>query len=430
MENIEGLSESVETTINRVNSAVFSQNELKEKKKDEDLKLWPAAGLSLSRKGVVVKGTKHLLKELLKGVLRGGCIGFALKASLNLVFALVKRKGASGIVKEIFCEDVYSFVRFLSAYLGLFRFTNAYLAQKSGKDTDRNAATAGFVASLAILLDQTERRKGIALFCLVRALDVKVKSMVRLGQLPYISFFESFMFGITNIPIAYGFLYEPEILDKGYYKWILNMGNVPEEGIQKTFREPMYARERGEFLPFQPCCPHYHEGTCVHHITTDFFHCLGRAGKIYLPVHILPLLLFRYKSLMNDTVGTLSHTGKAFISSCVFLSSYVQIMKSTVCFNRNRLKRDERWFGVVAGLLTSFATYFERSSRVSELMLYCLPRSLTAAWIFLERRNMVSMVPFYEVPMFAVAMSILMSCKRGDFKPAYHRQLAWLIGNK
>jgi len=368
------------------------------------------------------------LKELLRGLFRGTALGFLFKGGLNLVFALIKRKKLGELSAEVLNQDVFSFTKFLGTYLGIFRFVNAYMASSTGKESADNSLVAGAVASIALLLDTQERRKSIALFMFVRAMDVTVKRLVRLGKIPYISLFESLIFGITNVPIVYGFLYEPEILDKGYYKWILNMGNVPEIGVIKTFREPMYARERGEILPFQPCCPHYHEGPCPNYIFKDFFWGLGRAGKIYLPVHLLPLLIFRYKSLVNDTVKTLAHTVKAFISSCVFLSSYVVFIKSTVCFNRNRLKRDERWFGVVAGLLTSFSTYFERPSRVSELMLYCVPRSMLGAWMFLERRGKVKPIPLYELPMFAFAMSVLMSCRRSDFKPTYHDGLGWLLG--
>ena len=166
-------------------------------------------------------------------------------------------------VQQFVSLDARQFARFLGGFSGIFRGVNALLASVNGKDSSDNAMVAGGVASLAILFDEKSRRQNIALYLFVRAIDVYVKKLVRLGVLPYWSHFESFLFGVCNMPIMYGFLFDPSILQKGYYKWILSMGNVTDKGLDATLRARRLAQLEGKDIPLCPCSSGYHEGPCT-----------------------------------------------------------------------------------------------------------------------------------------------------------------------
>mmetsp|Transcript_3964 Transcript_3964/g.4451 ORF Transcript_3964/g.4451 Transcript_3964/m.4451 type:complete len:452 (+) Transcript_3964:135-1490(+) len=439
MEESELLS-SVETAIERTNSAVWDlsdrskqeKKEAKAKKAEAKKTKWAGQGLAIDESGSVPKtretALKHAIKELLRGLLRGYGLGFMLKGGLNFVFALLQRKSFSVALQRWYCMDTRRFSRFVGTFIGLFRFSNVIAAFNSGEDKPLNSAYAGAIASLAIIFDDKSRREGIALYLFVRSIDVLVKKLARLGTLPYWKHFEAFMFGVSNIPIMYGFLYDPSIVQPGYYKWILGMGNVTHDGLQEALRDRLAAVAKGEDAPFCNCSVGYHEGPCPHYIFKDWFLGLGRAGRIYLPVHLIPMIIFRYNSLLSDPSSTLLHTFKAFVSSCMFLTSYQSIVKGNCCFWRNLLQRDEWWQGCLSGFLTSFATSFERKSRVSELMLYCWPRALESTWKLLLKRGMVRNIPNGEVVLFAFAATNLMSIERQDFKDTYHKALCYLVG--
>mmetsp|Transcript_17479 Transcript_17479/g.27283 ORF Transcript_17479/g.27283 Transcript_17479/m.27283 type:complete len:360 (-) Transcript_17479:172-1251(-) len=333
--------------------------------------------------------------------------------------------------KESLGKDTRKFAMFLSTLIGGFRALNVLFTCQSGKDCPENAMKAGALASLSILLDDSSRRLSISLYLFSRSLDVLVKRLVREGKLPYWKYFETFLFGFANVPIMYGFLFEPDILQKGYYNWILNMGDVTHDGLGETLRvrRDEYF-QHGRKIPFRPCNSGYHEGSCLKHSTGDWFRGLIRAGKIYLPVHFIPLLLFRYKALLRDPSEALFKTSIALLRSCCFLTTYVLCIKGTNCFLRNLFKRDATWHALLAGQLTSFACLFEKPSRVSELTLYCLPRAAEATWTYLLRRGSVKSIKYSETLLFTAAMAVLLSGSRADFKPTYHRSLCFLIGSK
>merc|ERR1712232_335009 len=173
----------------------------------------------------------------------------------------------------------------------------------------------------------------------------------------------------------------------------------------------------------------YHNEPCLEHVTVDWFKGLQRAAKIYIPVHVIPLLLFRYHKLARDPVGQIVRTCRATLSSCMFLSTYVFCVKGSQCFLRNWRQCDASWHALVAGMLTSFACVFEQPSRVSELMLYCMPRSLEAAWNYLRKYGFVKSVPRADVMLFSLAMAILCSSQRTDFKLTFHRALCFALGS-
>lgn len=382
---------------------------------------WVSKGLS--------RRMEHPVKEGLTGLVKGFGIAFAGKVLVGLIFALMgKRKNLGDTLRDVFSKDTVRFASFYSAWNGSFRLINALLFKFRGKDDRLNAAMAGFAAGMTLLADDEQRRRSIAIYVFVRAVSVLIKGLSREGTLPYWEHTESLGFGIINGPIMYGFLLEPEILDPGYYKWILGMGAVTDSGLAITLRQ----RTRdflltGVLSPFQPCQPHYHTGSCVGYCTTDWVAGLGRAAKIYAPVHILPLILFRYQKLQKDPVGSIAETAKALALSSMFLSTYQFNVKFSQCMLRNARQKDTAGHAITAGLLTSLACLFERPSRVSELFLFCVPKSLEAVWNYGVKYWGFQPVPFFEIPLFMVGGAILLSSLKEDLKSTYFNALKFLV---
>ena len=188
---------------------------------------WVSKGLA--------KKMKSPLHEGVTAFAKGFGIAFVGKFAIGLIFSLMgKRKNFSAVLKEIFGRDTLRFALFYGTWNGLFRASNGLLFKHRGKgikDDRMNAALAAIIAGFALLIDEEERRRSIAVYVFVRALSVMVKGLSREGKLPYWEHAESLGFGIVNAPIMYGFLLEPEILDQNYYRWILNMGAVTHDGF-------------------------------------------------------------------------------------------------------------------------------------------------------------------------------------------------------
>jgi hypothetical protein len=262
-------------------------------------------------------------------------------------------------------------------------------------------------------------------------MSVLVKALCREQYLPYWQHAEAAMFGLVNGPIMYAFLLDPEVMDPGYYRWILGMGAVTHDGLDKTLRvRRRHLETTGELLPFHACQPHYHEGPCVPYCTYDWFLGLGRAFKIYAPVHILPVLLFKQKKLIKEPKTVLYELARALLLSCMFLSSYQYIVKQSQCLIRNAIQSDTSQQAFLGGLLTGFACLFERPSRVSELMLYCVPKSLQVIWLFGRKHysSWVKPVPWFEVPLFMIGSAILVSGMKQDLNTTYFNLLKFLVG--
>lgn len=410
------------------------QKKPKKKKREvkDDIDKWPGKGLALPDDTQVKKPSpgEHVLKEFVRGLLRGSVMGFLLKGVLNGLVGLMKRKSAHKVLQMVFSVDTKSFTKFLGGFCAVFRAVNAWLSQRDGVESPRNAAIAGAIASTTVLFDVKSRRKDISLYLFVRAMDVFCKQKVRTKQIPNIKFLEEFLFGLCNIPIMYGFLFEPELLEPGYYKWICGMGNISDDTLTKVFREVRNARlNDGIILPYRECNLHNHEGTCKEFIIKDFFQGLLRAARVYLPVHLIPLIVFKMKHLRTEPVETIQHTLYGFLASCTFLSAYVTCIRVTSCGYRNAFKAEHASIAVISAMLTPFATFFERKSRVNELMIYCWPRSLEASFNYLHKYHNFPTVKYWDVPVFMIAMSILMSSSKQDFKPTFHNLFCKIIGS-
>ncbi len=95
------------------------------------------------------------------------------------------------------------------------------------------------------------------------------------------------------------------------------MSGFNHAAIEFTIREPWRARQAvgarshgcGEAVEFRPCDLRYHPGqSCTRFFVTSLPSLVLRLVKMYAPVHFLPLLLFRFKKVVNDPVKFLLST--------------------------------------------------------------------------------------------------------------------------
>ncbi|KUF84134.1 hypothetical protein AM587_10017476 [Phytophthora nicotianae] len=301
--------------------------------------------------------------------------------------------------------DTLRFGVFFGSLVGIFRVTELVTRAARGGERDAiNLAIAGAVSGSALLLDSPSRRNTISLYIFVRMLDVVCRHLMSIGVLPTWRYSSEMLFALSNAAIMYAFVVDPSLLPKGYYHWICRIGAVNHHGLEYTIRQRMRGQldTHGNPLPFRLCQPHYHMESCVTHAIKEWINGLGRSMQIYLPVHFLPAMFFRFQQLQGAPVSTTARISYAALCSSAFLTSYQ--------------------------IATGGALFFEHTKRRFELMLYCFPRALDIVWQVLKRRGLVRYVKHSEVVLFCLSMSLIMSTPARYFKPTYLRILRFIFG--
>ncbi|KAG3190310.1 hypothetical protein C6341_g1804 [Phytophthora cactorum] len=327
--------------------------------------------------------------------------------------------------------DTLRFGAFFGSLVGIFRVTELVTRAARGGERDVvNLAIAGAVSGSALLLDSPSRRNTISLYIFVRMLDVVCRHLMSIGVLPTWRYSSEMLFALSNAAIMYAFVADPSLLPKGYYQWICRIGAVNHHGLEYTIRQRMRGQldVHGNPLPFRLCQPHYHMESCVTHAIKEWINGLGRSMQIYLPVHFLPAMFFRFQQLQGAPVSTTARISYAALCSSAFLTSYQTAVKLVVCTARNAFHRDFAATSLAAGVATGGALFFEHTKRRFELMLYCFPRALDIVWQLLKRRGLVRYVKHSEVVLFCLSMSLIMSSPARYFKPTYLRILRFIFG--
>lgn len=361
---------------------------------------------------------------------------------LKLVRALVRKQLPSlrELAAGLASLDSVRFAGFLASTNAVYRSMRCALAfADPGPQTVRRAlvhrAVAGLCSGLAIALDDPERRGVVAVYAFARAFAVAGAALMRHGLLPEMPLAPYVAFGVSNIAIVYGALLEPEALPRSYYHFIINAAGLPDSTLETVFR----ARERllhtgqctpATLPPLVPCQPVFHTGPCWRDHLVDWVVMSRRSLPTYLPVHWLPLMLFKRQALRKNPRQTLWHTIKATGYSVAFLNTYGFIVKTTVCALRHTLQRDAPWHAGLAGLLTGLAVLFEQRSRAAELAIYCVMRAMQIVHALLARRGyrVTLGLGAGEALMFGAAMAVMLSVPRVDLKPSIASLRAYVFG--
>ncbi|KAH7479145.1 hypothetical protein PRIC1_009303 [Phytophthora ramorum] len=378
---------------------------------------------------------KKDLKAACQAAARAFLLAYGAKAFTAVLLASRKwsslEYGYADAARLLLKGDTLRFGAFLGSLVGVFRVTElAARAARGGQRDAVNLAIAGAISGSALLLDSPSRRNTISLYIFVRMLDVVCRHLTSIGVLPTWRYSSEMLFALSNAAIMYSFVVDPSLLPKGYYQWICRIGAVNHQGLEYTVRQRMHGQldARGQPIPFRLCQPHYHMESCVTHAIKEWVNGLGRSMQIYLPVHFLPAMIFRFQQLQGAPVSTTARISYAALCSSAFLTSYQTVVKLVICTARNAFHRDFAASSLVAGVATGGALFFEHSKRRFELMLYCFPRALDIVWQLLRRRGLVRYVKHSEVVLFCLSMSLIMSSPAQHFKPTYLRILRFIFG--
>ncbi|SGY30618.1 BQ5605_C002g01170 [Microbotryum silenes-dioicae] len=274
----------------------------------------------------------------------------------------------------------------------------------------------------------------LTLFLFVRAADTLVRSAyektgltTRPDRFGLVSRFvamhaDTLLFWASCWRIMWCFFYLPHRLPKAYNLWILRLARLDvrllsDFGWQRLLQ---YAR-KGEYVygksssteVVKTCkgiatysgisaervipdnitrldCSVIHgrvgKGTCEANAIKRWLLAFSDCFKIYLPVHLVPSLLFGFGSLARQPVASIIRILLAASRSSAFLATFVASIYASVCLMRTRLPMlfpfisqqamDGGWCTGLGCFLCGLSVLIENKRRRREMALYCAPRAL------------------------------------------------------
>ncbi|RHY56236.1 hypothetical protein DYB34_003913 [Aphanomyces astaci] len=337
-----------------------------------------------------------------------------------------------------FRVEAVSMGLFIGCFTGGYEALQAVLRKLR---PDLPAATrtvvSGIVAGSGILCLNPSRRRSLALYTFVRALQ-SVYNIAKARKLWHFwgshwPHGDALLFGVASAQVMYSFILRPEILPKEYFSFIHRAGPVAMRVLQFTQRtlrgaavEPAdvirflddkaspvvynIAHNHPESLP----CSLIHHGSasCTLGFGMTFWKAARQTFPLYLSLNIVPRVVLDlhrfvkayvvitcihghgwYKSYRGRPVTTVLKGTWGGVRSTAFLGTFVALYQATVCVQKLMFRSDSK------------ATYF-----VAELALYVLPRALDLLYITLRDKRVLAEMAYGEVMLFACSMGTLMFC--------------------
>ncbi|KAE8767615.1 hypothetical protein D1007_61002 [Hordeum vulgare] len=333
------------------------------------------------------------------------------------------------IVREEACRVGLLFGGFTGSYHAL----RCFLRRFRKKETPFNAILSGSVAGLAILaLDDSSRRRTLSLYLLARLAQCAYNSAKSKNRFHFWGSHwrhgDALLFSVASAQIMYAFVMRPESLPKSYRDFIQKTGPVAEP-VYKAVRDSCrgghvdliglsayFANKKNSNLinltkspSVIPCSViHADRASCLAHNVTVTSSTFKKTFPLYFSLTFVPFVVLRLQKFLESPAATCWRALVGAVRSTTFLSAFVTLFQSTICFHRKVASKDHKlvyWFG---GLVSGLSILLENKARRAELALYVLPRAGESLWYILINRHLLPNIKNAEVGLFCLCMGGIM----------------------
>ncbi|XP_071114487.1 transmembrane protein 135-like [Haliotis cracherodii] len=349
-------------------------------------------------------------KKFVRRFVRGFASGLALYSGFKTVTALTKnpfRRGLPLIPGQIVSSDCAMFATFLGLYPSVYHLAVDLLKKYRGINDGWNYGLAGGLAGLTIIVEDHSRRSVVALFAVARALGAGVSTLVTREHVRKVPYSETMAFCLCCGFLVYCTALRPSVLAKGYYHSILKWSrDYTDTKLDLLFRLPS-----DHFISCQEGGLHAY--SCTRHAFWDFLCSLSSFVKLYLPIHVTPIVIFRRHLIVEKPKDVILSLLRNLVMSGAFLSTMVMLAKYVICLQRNFIRKPPPlppFVPIVAGFVCGLGVLFERESRRKELALFLVPHSLHALYNMevKSKVKVLSRIPQGYVLLYSLSMMVVM----------------------
>nr|KAG5711029.1 hypothetical protein BaRGS_013763 [Batillaria attramentaria] len=271
------------------------------------------------------------------------------------------------VLKNGWRKEGKQFVRRFVEEFHVYHLTVSILRRYRKHKDGWNYGIAGGIAGLSLALEAHSRRKTLAFFVAARALGAGATTLVARDLVRSIPHAETLTFCVCCATLVTCVARFPHLLPQGYYRSVVKWSrDYSHDILDELFRRP-----NDRFLTCNEVG--MHQGACTRHALEDFVRSLPGFAKLYLPIHLAPVLVFKRAMLQKKPQYVLTSLAKNLTCSTLFISTM-------------------------------------RVSRRKELVLFLIPQLLNALLVLVKnsRRGRDVHVPHGFVLLFAVAMGVVM----------------------
>ncbi|XP_077999942.1 uncharacterized protein LOC144452671 [Glandiceps talaboti] len=351
----------------------------------------------------------NYLHDAVRRFCKGATTGFTIYTVITILKALAQRRlinSPGAVFKDALSSDNLRFSLFLGSYPAVYKLALHFIQKKRKLRARTDYVIAAVIASLTCLIENADRRKTIAVFLLSRAIGAVYNSIMKRKKITPITYDVSLVFSAATAVVIYGVTKEPAILPKGYYSAIKVWSRDYTEDVLET----LYRIPGDKHIP---CDPILHPGeSCIGHGIRELFVGWLPSSKVYIPIHLIPLI-FKYKAFLASPKEEILSFFIKMIRSTTFLVVTGTTMRTTMCILRNYVQPlpppVPAYMALLCGFIGAFAgIQFEPVHRQGELTMYVAPMSLNALYILGYNRGIFPNVPFGSTIVFMVAMAAIM----------------------
>jgi len=170
-------------------------------------------------------------------------------------------------------------------------------------------------------------------------------------------------------------------------------------------------------------CKDFHSNhTCLEEAVERWFKVAASTYKYYIPIHLIPFLLFKLKHLKKDPTKTITKATISYVKSICFMSTYIAILKYTLCKAKNIRGRIDGVNPMLGAFFGAWGILWESESRRVEIALFIMTRFFETVWNYLKHRGYVKPIWSGENIVFAFAMGVIgyfYHCEQKSIKPSY-----------
>lgn len=287
------------------------------------------------------------------------------------------------------------------------------------------------VSGLCFFFIPPEYRVSLSMFFFVRALEIGGTYGAEHGYLPSLPHSDTLLMASASCIVVWCWLFHRSALEPAYAHFLDIQGGKPrwvtDAYTQCHFgNDALFAshpiidiaqqRRAKQGIPLlSPSSPtlrcdvlHPGQGHAAH-MFSSLRRAVLRALPVYIPVYVLPLLVFRMRDILRTPGLSLYLTAFSIARSSLFLASCGTACWSSACLLTNYLHSTTSFNALVAGWLGGATVLIEKKSRRIELALYVLAQAVPAAFRCLHDWGHLPRVRHADAAVFVCSIAVIMA---------------------